>query len=139
MPTDGPPIEPLPLPGAGNIQYNGTGTESVTAHAVVANGASSGTFTLLVDYNNAANRYVHVDLLRTSDWANVANAHSDVVPAGTGSVQLSVDISTVPVNQVYVWSVWTVSDVDEAAQQPWIYKHAWQMYQATLSQATSPQ
>ena len=132
---DTPLPEPLPPPGKGNHNYHGTGYESVTARATTP-APPTGPFQMSVDFNNAAPRYLHVDLLRTSDWANVAFVPPVLASPGVGTVHFSIDLKGVAADSAYVWSVWTVSAVDQRAAQPWLYKHAWQMYHAQITQTT---
>ena len=136
----GPPTEPLPRDGAGNRSYHGTGDESVTASSFPDVVPATGTSSLVVDYNNdTASRYLHVDLLRVvgDEWTNVAYARSDLLTAGTGRVELSLTTAGLPAAGQYLWSVWTVSEVDEAAERPWDYKHSWQMYEAHVDQQSA--
>ena len=96
------------------------------------------TFSVEVKYNNdMASRYLHVDLLRTADtlWINVAYARSVLLSSGTGCVRLSLTTNGLPTDNQYVWSVWTASEVDEAAERPWEYKKAWQLYEAKVGQS----
>ena len=133
MSSTAPPMEPLPRAGAGNQSYHGTGNESVTARNFPASVPVSGTFSVEVDYNNGtASRYLHVDLLRVNQWANVAHSRSHLLPPGTGRVTLSLTCTALPADGRYVWSVWTVGEVDEGAEQPWEFKHAWQLYEARV-------
>ena len=128
MSTTAPPSQPLPSCNSGNTAYYGTGTESVTAHDFPAVSPSCATWSVTVNYNNAASRYVHVDLC-TGNWNCFAQAQTGPVAAGTGSVTLSLSDCNPPNDgSGYLYSVWTVSPTDNTASQPYLYKHAWQVY-----------
>ena len=132
MSTTAPATQALPTCGAANAYYYGTGSESVTAVGFPTTAPSSGSFSVQVNYNNAAPRVVHVDLC-TASWNCFSTQNSGVLPtpAGTGSVQIEVTVSNAPASSNgYVWSVWTVSGTDQYASQPWTYKHAWEVYTA---------
>jgi hypothetical protein len=132
MSTTAPPTQALPQCGAGNTAYYGTGTESVTAYEFPTVSPTTGTWTVQVNYNNAAPRYIHVDVCTTSWNCFTTVPTSSPAPAGTGSVTLTLSDSGQTAGTAYLYSVWTVSTVDEAAAAPYDYKHAWQVYSATL-------
>ena len=131
--TSAPPSQPLPQCGAGNSAYYGTGTESLTAFEFPNQAPSSGSFSVTVLYNNAAERYIHVDLC-TTDWDCFSTQYdSSPAAAGTGSLTFTIDVDDAPdYAGGYYWSVWSCSTVDEQAAQPYDYKHAWQVYTANV-------
>ena len=124
-----PPSQPLPTCGRGNTAYYGTGSEFVEAHNFPLVTPECGTWNVTVNFNNAASRYIHVDLC-TGSWKCFARAEVGPVAPGTGSVSLSLttDCSVPDDGSGYLYSVWIVSPTDNAAGLPHLSRHAWQVY-----------
>ena len=128
MSSDAPPPQPLPTCNKGSVAYYGTDSESVTAHNFPAVSPLCGMWNVTVKHDSSDQSYVYVDLC-TGNWDCFAHAHTGPVRAGSGSVQLTLASCDPPDDgSGYQYSVWTVSSTDNAASQPSVYRHAWQVY-----------